>query len=344
MKIVDIGVFAHNEESGIAAMLTELARQTVFRDPRYSVRVLVLANGCTDDTVNAAGTTLHAFADPSGVQIMNIAEGGKSRTWNRFVHEHARQDVDVFVFCDADISLPQEAAIATMVDFLEASPSVEAASSLPVKDIDYRPQRLGLVERLISAGGISANKIRTAICGQLYVMRSATARTLRLPVGLPVEDGFVRHAIITHLFSTPEVESRIDRPEGVMHVYESERRIGSLIRHQTRIVVGGAINAAIFTRLFRIRASGSELAVQSDLSLAAADASWLRTVLKEELPRVSFGWVPWPFLLDRSQSFVRDGHYSPRRTCMAAVGFTFDLLVYVLAQAKLARGKGAGYW
>lgn len=344
MRIIDVGVFAHNEESGIAAMLTELARQTVFRDPRYSVRVLVLANGCTDGTVKAAGASVNGFPDSNSIHVLDLAEGGKSRTWNRFVHEYARPDTDVFVFCDADISLPNESAIATLTDFLDARPDIEAASSLPVKDIDHRLQRLGFVERIISAGGAGADKVRTAICGQLYVMRSATARSLRLPVGLPVEDGFVRHAIITDLFSEPKVVSRIDRPAGVMHVYESERRIGPLIRHQTRIVVGGAINAALFSRLVRLRASGGELAVQIDLARAATDATWLDSVLKEELPQASFGWVPWPFLLARSQSFVQGGHYSPRRILTAAAGFAFDLTVYILAQAKLARGKGAGFW
>lgn len=344
MRIVDVGVFAHNEESGIAAMLTELARQTVFRDPRYSVRVLVLANGCVDDTVKAAGASINAFPDPNSIHVLDLAEGGKSRTWNLFVHEYARPDADILVFCDADISLPKESAIASLADFLETRSDIEAASSLPVKDIDYRPKRLGFVERIISAGGASADKVRTAICGQLYVMRRASASAIRLPVGLPVEDGFVRHAIITHLFSTPKVVSRIDRPWDVMHVYESERRIGPLIRHQIRIVVGGAINAALFSRLVRIRDSGGELAVQSDLARAASDPTWLSTVLKDELPRASFGWVPWPFLVARSQSFVNGGDYGLRRTLIAVVGFLFDLIVYVLAQAKLARGKGAGFW
>lgn len=344
MRVVDVGVFAHNEESGIAAMLTELAAQTIFRDPRYSVRVLVLANGCTDSTVSVASKWVTAFPDPNSVRILELAEGGKSRTWNRFVHEYARPDVDVFVFCDADISLPKQSAIATLTDFLETRRDIEAASSLPVKDIDHRPQQLGFVERIISAGGASADTVKTAICGQLYVMRSASARSLRLPVGLPVEDGFVRHAIITNLFSTPKVVGRIDLPAGVMHVYESERRIGRLIRHQTRIVVGGAINAALFSRLVRLQASGGDLAVQNDLKHAAADASWLDTVLKEELPRASFGWVPWPFLLSRSRSFIRAGDYSPRRILMATAGFAFDFIAYVLAQVKLARGKGAGFW
>ena len=50
-------------------------------------------------------------------------------------------------------------------------------------------------------------------------MRTAAAKAIKLPIGLPVEDGFVRHAIITNLFSEPENQSRIDQPENVFHTY-----------------------------------------------------------------------------------------------------------------------------
>ena len=51
---IDIGIFAHNEAGGIAAMLGELARQDLFCAPGRSVRVHLLANGCSDDTVAVA--------------------------------------------------------------------------------------------------------------------------------------------------------------------------------------------------------------------------------------------------------------------------------------------------
>ena len=44
MKI-HIGVFAHNEQKGIASVLCDLARQDLFSRTDVSVRVVVLANG-----------------------------------------------------------------------------------------------------------------------------------------------------------------------------------------------------------------------------------------------------------------------------------------------------------
>ncbi|WP_433909971.1 glycosyltransferase [Sphingomonas yabuuchiae] len=344
MTTIDIGIFAHNEAAGIGEMLRDLARQSVLRDDRYSVRVVVLANGCRDKTAAAARDAVAAFPDPAMIEVFDLAEGGKSRTWNRFVHDIARADVDMLAFMDADIALPQQDVLARLAAFLHAHPGVDATSSQPVKDIDYYPIPLGFVERLISAGGGSMGNSRSSICGQLYVMRGAVARRLRVPIGLPVEDGFVRHALITGRFADPIRYDRIDQPDGVMHLYASERRLGSLIRHQIRIVVGGAINAAVFGHIIPLRARDGEEALSAQLDQAARDPNWLPALLRRELPRARFGWVPWPFLTYRTTYFLKNGPYTPRKTLMAVVGLGFDGLAFMAAQIRLARGKGAGFW
>lgn len=344
MTTIDIGIFAYQEEAGIAAMLRDLARQTILRDDRFSVRVLVLANGCRDGTAAAARAVVEAFPDPAMVEVLDLAEGGKSRTWNRFVHDFARPEADMLAFLDADIGLPQEETLARLVGFLADHPTVDATSSQPVKDIDYHATKLGFVERLISAGGGSMGNLRTSICGQLYVMRGAVARQLRVPIGLPVEDGFIRHALITGRFAEPIRYDRIDQPDGVIHLYESERQLGSLIRHQIRIVVGGAINAAVFGYIIPLRARDGEAAFAEQLDQAARDPQWLPALLRRQLPRARFGWVPWPFLFDRTTYFLRHGPYTPRKALMAFLALGFDGLAFVAAQLRLARGKGAGYW
>src|SRR6185295_8954554 len=107
---------------------------------------------------------------------------------------------DILVFLDADIGLPQRNTVASLVEFLDRRREIQATSSLPIKDIDYYPTKLGLIETMISAGGRTSghHNLRTTLCGQLYAMRSDAARRINLPIGLPVEDGFVRHAIITN--------------------------------------------------------------------------------------------------------------------------------------------------
>lgn len=338
MLRVDIGIFAHDEASGIAAMLAGLARQDIFAAPGIDVRVLVLANGCTDAT--AAEARRAAFA---AVTVMDLAQGGKSRTWNRFVHDLSRREAGLLVFCDADIDLPQTDALRRLVQGIAARPALWVLNSQPVKDTVHAPRDLGLTDRLIAAGGGGLDDWKTAICGQLYAMPAGAARRFHLPVGLPVEDGFLRAMVLTDaLTEAGEDLSRIDGQDGVFHVYASERRVPDLIRHQVRIVIGSAINAACFAHLRDLPAA----ARHDELARAAQHDRWLGRMLNARLPRAPFGYVPFHFLTKRVMRAAETPRdlLRPKRAFTTVMGFGFDLIVYILAQIRMARGTGAGFW
>ena len=75
---VAVGIFAHQEERRIAACLASLPLgrpDTIFH---------VLVNGTSDATAARART---AAADRPHVIVHDIAQGGKARTWNHFVHD-----------------------------------------------------------------------------------------------------------------------------------------------------------------------------------------------------------------------------------------------------------------
>ncbi len=74
---VDVGVFAHNEAHGIERMLQGLMCQEA---PGLDVRILVLANGCTDDTVQLARTFAHSVGRTKPnitVEAIALTLGGK---------------------------------------------------------------------------------------------------------------------------------------------------------------------------------------------------------------------------------------------------------------------------
>lgn len=327
---VDIGVFAHDESAGIAAMVAGLLAQDY---AGLDVRLLVLANGCRDDTA--------ARARAAGAEVADLPEGGKSRTWNRFVHDLSRPTAEVLVFADADIELPEPDAIRRMVVELAARPGLHVMNSRPVKDIAARPQGLGWQDRLIGLAGGTLDNWRSAICGQLYAMPAAKARAHWLPVGLPVEDGFLRAMVLTDALTRPEDLSRIDGSD-VWHIYESERTIRDLIRHQVRIVIGSAINMAVFETIRR--SSGQE---RPDLlRRAATQEAWLSQAIRERLPRWPDAFVPLHFLIKRTQNLLRQPRkiLRPKGLLLLVAGFGFDFIVYVLAQVRMARGTGAGHW
>ncbi len=329
---VDIGLFAQNEGAVIADMLAHLAGQDVC-GPGYDVQVHVLCNGCSDDTVPRA-----QLSAPEGFRVHALAEGGKSRTWNQFVHHLARRDADVLVFCDTGIRWPDVGAVGRLVDGVLARTDLHVLNSEPVKDIAIEgPQ--GMVQRLIAASAGGLDDWRTSICGQFYAMPGAAARRYILPIGLPVEDGFLHAMVVTDRFTAADDDGRIDGLDGAWHIYPSERTIAGLIRHQTRLVVGSAINAAVFRHL---KAEGFER-IAREVSRAAADEDWLTGVLRLRLPRLPYAYVPLHFAVKRFGRRML-GHSLPRRVLLKILGVGFDLIVYLNAQIKMARGVGAGHW
>ena len=329
---VDIGLFVQNEAAGIADMLGHLAGQDVF-GAGMDVRVHVLCNGCMDDTVMRA-----QFVAPEGFVVHDLPEGGKSRTWNRFVHHLARRDADVLVFCDTGIRWPDAGAVRRLVEGIVARPELHVLNSEPVKDIAVTGAQTS-IERLIVASAGGLHDWRTNICGQFYAMPGAAARRYILPIGLPVEDGFLHAMVVTDRFTAADDYSPIDGLEGAWHIYPSERTMGGLIRHQTRLVVGSAINAAVFRHL---KAEGFER-IARELSRAAADETWLPGVLRLRLPRLPYAYVPLHFAVKRLGRRL-PGKGLLARTGLKALGIGFDMIVYVNAQMKMARGAGAGHW
>jgi hypothetical protein len=329
---VDIGLFAQNEAAGIADMMAHLAGQDVFA-AGLDVQVHVLCNGCTDDTVPRA-----RVAAPAGFRVHDLPEAGKSRTWNRFVHHVARRDADVLVFCDTGIRWPDAGAVGRLVEGMLARPDLHVLNSQPVKDIAVAGPK-GLAERLIVASAGGLDDWRRAICGQFYAMPGPAARRYILPIGLPVEDGFLHAMVVTDRFTAADDNTLIDGLEGAWHIYPSERTVGGLIRHQTRLVVGSAINAAVFRHL---KAEGFER-IARELSRAAADENWLPSVLRLRLPRLPYAYVPLHFAFKRLGRRMQ-GQGILRRTGLKMLGLAFDLIVYLNAQVKMARGVGAGHW
>ncbi len=331
MMRVDFGVFAHNEAAGIAAMVARLLAQDL---TGLDARIMVLANGCTDDTA--------AQAKAAGAEVADLPLGGKSRTWNRFVHDLSRPDADQLIFVDADVEFTAPDCLLRLALGLGARPALWVLNSQPIKDIVARPDNLSKMDKIIAAAGGGLDDWKTAICGQLYAMPAARARTLHLPIGLPVEDGFLRAMVLTDALTQPEDFTRIDGLDGLSHIYASERSIPALIRHQTRIVIGSAINFAAFDTLRAL----PEAARHSQLASAAADDGWLPRAIRQQLPRAPFGFIPLHFLTKRISRFVSNlrQNLRPKRLVVAVLGFGFDAIVYLLAQYRMARGTGAGHW
>lgn len=344
MTMLDIAVFAHNETDRISHLIIDLSKQDIFAHKAFKLRILILANGCTDSTVSKSRAIISGLSpDISDIfDVLDLAKGGKSRTGHRFIHEFSRIDADFLGFMDADIRLPRTDTLRRMVEAIEKRGELQVFTSRPVKDVEHDHKPTGLIGKLIASGGGGLTNWRTSICGQLFLLRTDMARRIGLPIGLPVEDGFIRAMTLTDLLSAPEDLTRIDGDPEVFHVYESIQAVNDLLRHQTRIVIGSAINAAIFQKIRQDAPTAAE--AHRLLMQASSDETWVTAVLRHHLPRRPYGYIPFAFLTNRFHVYLSRENKGLKQTAVLLVGLGLDAVVWTMASWKMRVGTGAGHW
>lgn len=343
MTVIDLAILAHNEEDSLPDLLADLAKQTIFSNSSIDLRVRVLANGCSDATVAVTEAARQSLPEniSNRIEVYDRAQPGKSRTMNWFLKSELRGEAELLMFMDGDIRLPVETSLERMVSEMRARPELFVFTSRPVKDIVYHKTQVGPIARLIVAGREGLTDFRKSIAGSLFIIRASFARQLSLPAGLPVEDGFIRAMVLTDFLSAPEDLNRIDGDPEVFHLYESVRSVSELISHQTRLVIGSSVNAAVF-RWLRREAPTVEQAV-AQLQRGADDENWLQEVLARELPKSPYGYVPFGYLTNRiSNMFGRPK--SLRSFAMLLPGVALDSVVYLRATWHMTFRNSAGHW
>lgn len=169
---IAVGIFAYQEERRIGVCLSSLPLD------RPDTIYHVLVNGSTDATAARARS---AASGRSNVLVHDIAAGGKSRTWNHFVHDLLIGDDQAVIFLDGDAEIAP-GSIDRLVGALEKK-GVNAASAMPLNGRlasryrDMLREEGGLFGDLYALSGAFVNRVR--------------ARGLRLPEDLIGDDGLV---------------------------------------------------------------------------------------------------------------------------------------------------------
>lgn len=170
---IAVGIFAHQEERRIAACLASLPLD------RPDTRFHVLVNGTTDRTVDCAKA---AAGGRNNVIVHDIAQGGKSRTWNHFVHDLLTGKEAAVVFMDGDAEIAP-GSIDALVAALARNPAVNAAAGMPMNGRKVEVYRAGLR----AEGGLFGDLY--ALSGRFVT--AIRAKGLRLPDDLIGDDGLV---------------------------------------------------------------------------------------------------------------------------------------------------------
>jgi hypothetical protein len=109
---------------------------------------------------------------------------------------------------------------------------------------------------------VSASELQLAgppkIAGSLYLARTAALRKFWMPLGLIVEDGFVKAMLLTDCLHAAEDSTGIVRAKDATHYFEAVTGFSAWFKHERRLVNGTAVNILLFGHLRQAVAEGKD--------------------------------------------------------------------------------------
>jgi glycosyltransferase involved in cell wall biosynthesis len=140
-----IVMFAYNEEKNIERSLSSIYKNI---DGNLN-KVIVLANGCTDNTIKI----LNKYVEDKKfkkLKVIEISVGDKCNAWNEYIHNIAA-DENVHFFTDADVQFTSN-AFPLMAEKLLAAPNASAIAGLPFSGRNIKQYRQMVVEQKLLFG------------------------------------------------------------------------------------------------------------------------------------------------------------------------------------------------
>jgi hypothetical protein len=136
--------------------------------------------------------------------------------------------------------------------------------------------------------------IQGRMTGQLYCIRSETARRLYLPKELGIDDGFIKAIVCTDFFSTPLKPGRIVAAREASHVYEAYTSMGELLKNQKRQMIGQTIVHVLVEHL-KARPEIERTHLADTLRREeAARPDWVARLVGDHLQRARYFWRLFP--------------------------------------------------
>jgi glycosyltransferase involved in cell wall biosynthesis len=349
--LISIGVLARNAAAMLEGTLASLFGQDVFRGPADADarwEIIVVPNGCTDDTAARARAALatHA-AGRSNVSwaVHELEEAGKSNAWNRYIHDFASREASVIVMLDSDIEFGHPGTVGNTVKALLADPHAVVAVDLPLKD-SIRKSKKTLLERMSLAASRETIAGAVGISGQFFCARADALRQVWMPKGLSVEDGFLRAMIVTDSFRAAPDERKVIRAPDASHYYETLTSVPAIVRHELRIVIGTALNCYLAWDFLQYATDPQGPGAGTLIfHRTKEDPAWYRKLMANAIR--NRGW----WVLPRGMFFGRFTNLKEKRGLgllrslpMATARFLVDVPVLVIANHKLKSENAIGYW
>jgi len=345
---VSIGILAYNEAENIRSTLNSLSKQSFFDDlSNYeAVEIVVVPNGCTDNTAALATSLLTEIASKLQYphfrwSVCEVKRPGKSNAWNCYVHDFASSSADYLILMDSDIEFISPNTIQNLLDMLETNPEVWVSKDLPVKDIALKARK-NLIEIFLAK---VSEPGESCICGQLYCGRASILRKIWMPPDLSVEDGFLAAMIETDLFTTNKYNRRIRFAPDASHAFKAYVNVSALLDHEKRLVLGTLVNAHLFGYLWancnQSQDAGSLVKFNND-----QQPDWLKKIVEQAFDKRNWWLIPRWMMFRRFSDLQQQPLLKIiLKLPITVIAFLVDQFVFVLVNQELhTKDRGLGYW
>lgn len=198
--------FAYNEAISIAETIRSILMNCDHRITKFTV----VANGCTDRTVEIAKASILATAIPC--EVIELTLGDKCNAWNEYVYHHL-PEADVHFFVDSDVTFTEK-AFPKLFDQLVRSAGKNAVTGLPQTGRNL-PHYIELATRY------------SCLFGNFYglnteFVKRLVEKNIHLPVGLNWIDAQITKLVNDNLeYSKDDYQHRVTYVEGVGYRFES---------------------------------------------------------------------------------------------------------------------------
>lgn len=204
----NIVMFAYNEANNLRHSLTNVFKNI---DDRVQ-EVYLLANGCTDNTVEIANK-LKKELDFKKLQIVEIALGDKCNAWNHYIH-NINVDADCHFFIDADVVFSDKCFPILYDEMMANKPIPNIIAGYPLSGRNLSFYQMLVEERACFFGNLyGASK---------HYIKMVRDKGFYLPIGLNWIDSFLTKAANTDIkFKKDNLSNRVIYKKGVGFQFES---------------------------------------------------------------------------------------------------------------------------
>lgn len=352
--VVAVGMVAWNEEGSIALTIDSVFQQQLFARPPdgvAKVELVILANGCTDRTVERAQAAIDrnlaaCGSKRTGARVIDIKAPGRANAWNRFVHEWTDRETKYIFFMDADIVITNPRAMLSMVEGLEKEPRKHVATATGTKDNTLKP-RMSLWDRMtVGVSNMEKDARLMYVNGQLYCGRSSFFRSFLFPPGFVCgDDSFIATMATTNLLTTGYEWDRICYPEDARYVFEAYTHPLKLFKQHRRRAVGLAVRMMMVDYVKTKQKDGQPNGGEIIRSLTATDSEWLLKYTRERVREAGFWVIPLKTGFHRVDQWKRSkGLAKVKRLPLMVLGTVWAVGVAIAGNLMFRKGTYLGAW